>query len=547
MALSRLQDVPSVTSAAFSVLRALLISRPVACAQHLDNILAALLAITSTASAASGNAGTQAAARSTLALIVDRQQPSSLLAALGSLLAGDCSWPSGRPCSEAIRLVALELLEKRMAETPTVFDHLAGRSNQSPPLNGATLGKAGKNVSDSTSAMRKLIEDLLRCSGSWPPTPQGNGSTASATVRKATARSLQTLFQREATAFSATVAALHPQQRDSLIALLGQFYPEVCEKLTKQSSQTRAGHLQNSASATPTPPTQPPLWAGSLEGAKRQQPADYQTPAWAREGNREAENAPPQTAIDATSGTRPGQTKQPAISVLLTHCGPQTQRATLRALALAAKTEGRQAWEKHFGRVLILVLDSLTQPEAQGVRDTAILCLQELVVHQPSFFNDFAEVVASKLFEAYRSCSQADKQTITSIDRTLERLIGVVEATRGLEILLPVVRSEGPPLLQAATRLLSSVLQRMTPQRVLDNLNIVLPGVVQAFGNPSSEVRKAAVFCLVDVYMILGEQVMPYLVKDLTASQMKLVTIYIGRQQREREEFGIEDEHRNDC
>jgi len=76
---------------------------------------------------------------------------------------------------------------------------------------------------------------------------------------------------------------------------------------------------------------------------------------------------------------------------------------------------------------------------------------------------------------------------------------------------------------------------------VLDHLDVVLPGVVAAFGNPSSEVRKAAVFCLVDVYMILGEQVMPHLIKDLTPSQMKLVTIYIGRQQREREELNVAD------
>jgi len=552
VALSRLYDVPSVTSAAFSVLRALLISRPVPCSQHLDRILAALLAITSTANSASGNAGTQAAARSALALIVERQPPSSLLAAMGSLLAGDCSWPGGRPCTEPTRLAALDLLEKRVAELPAIVDHLAGRSSQL--ATGASSEKASENgvCSDSTSAMQRLIEDLLRCSGSWPPPPQGSAASVSATVRRAVARSLNALCLRQTPAFMGAVAALHPQPRDALTALLGHFFPELSEQLAKYTSSSRVGQQQalgqlpNNTSATPTPPTQPPLWAGSIEGVKRQQHTDYLTPVWAREGNREAENSPPQPTIDSSMGSRSGQTKQPAISVLLTHCGPQTQRATLRALALAAKTEGRQAWEKHFGRVLILVLDSLTQPEAQGVRDTAILCLQELVVHQPSFFNDFAEVVASKLFEAYRSCSQADKQTITSIDRTLERLIGVVEATRGLEILLPVVRSEGPPLLQAATRLLSSVLQRMPPQRVLENLNVVLPGVVQAFGNPSSEVRKAAVFCLVDVYMILGEQVMPYLVKDLTPSQMKLVTIYIGRQQREREELGIEEEHGND-
>jgi CLIP-associating protein 1/2 len=79
-------------------------------------------------------------------------------------------------------------------------------------------------------------------------------------------------------------------------------------------------------------------------------------------------------------------------------------------------------------------------------------------------------------------------------------------------------------------------MQRMPRQRVFEHLDVVLPGVVVALGNTSSEVRKAAVFCLVDVYMILGEQVMPYLAKDLTPSQMKLVTIYIGRQQQEREE-----------
>mmetsp|Transcript_8031 Transcript_8031/g.24280 ORF Transcript_8031/g.24280 Transcript_8031/m.24280 type:complete len:93 (-) Transcript_8031:100-378(-) len=73
---------------------------------------------------------------------------------------------------------------------------------------------------------------------------------------------------------------------------------------------------------------------------------------------------------------------------------------------------------------------------------------------------------------------------------------------------------------------------------VLGQLDMVLPGVVAAFSNPDPDVRKAAVFCLVDVYMSLGEQAMPHLVKDLTPSQMKLVTIYIGRQQREREESG---------
>jgi len=221
--------------------------------------------------------------------------------------------------------------------------------------------------------------------------------------------------------------------------------------------------------------------------------------------------------------------RSPSISALLMQCTPSTHKATLRALALAARSEESEAWEKHFGRALILVLDSLSQKEIQGIRETALLCLQELIAGQPDFFKDFAEVVASRLFETYRACdTPAEKHTAAMVDRTLERLLGVIEPSRALEILVPVINAESAPLLQMATRMVSTLLQR----------EVVLPGVVAAFSNPNADVRKAAVFCLVDVYMSLGEQAMPFLVKDLTPSQMKLVTIYIGRQQREREELG---------
>ena len=39
------------------------------------------------------------------------------------------------------------------------------------------------------------------------------------------------------------------------------------------------------------------------------------------------------------------------------------------------------------------------------------------------------------------------------------------------------------------------------------------------------------VFCLVDLYRSLGEELMPYLDASLSNSQLKLVTIYINRLQ----------------
>jgi hypothetical protein len=47
----------------------------------------------------------------------------------------------------------------------------------------------------------------------------------------------------------------------------------------------------------------------------------------------------------------------------------------------------------------------------------------------------------------------------------------------------------------------------------------------------SSMLRQAVVFCLVDLYRALGEDLIPHLDAGLSNSQLKLVTIYINRLQ----------------
>jgi hypothetical protein len=47
----------------------------------------------------------------------------------------------------------------------------------------------------------------------------------------------------------------------------------------------------------------------------------------------------------------------------------------------------------------------------------------------------------------------------------------------------------------------------------------------------SPVLRQAVVFCLVDLYRALGEDLIPYLDAGLSNSQLKLVTIYINRLQ----------------
>lgn len=66
---------------------------------------------------------------------------------------------------------------------------------------------------------------------------------------------------------------------------------------------------------------------------------------------------------------------------------------------------------------------------------------------------------------------------------------------------------------------------------LLEQLSVTTPALFEAFSHPDPEVRKITVLCLVDMYAILGDRLLPYLSKNLTQSQMKLVTIYINRSQ----------------
>ena len=56
----------------------------------------------------------------------------------------------------------------------------------------------------------------------------------------------------------------------------------------------------------------------------------------------------------------------------------------------------------------------------------------------------------------------------------------------------------------------------------------LLPGLFLCFNSTRSELRKAVVFCLVDLYLVLGDWLMPHLA-PLTHTQLKLVTLYIDK------------------
>lgn len=127
-------------------------------------------------------------------------------------------------------------------------------------------------------------------------------------------------------------------------------------------------------------------------------------------------------------------------------------------------------------------------------------------------------MVASKLFETL-----AHEPTL-EVEGCLADLLGGLEPVRSLEILLPAL---APPHGRALA-LLRGTLSRMTPEVLEAQLSVAGPVLLGSLERP--EVRESALVCLAEMHGILGgEQLRPYLVKNLTPRQLKLVTVHIER------------------
>lgn len=187
------------------------------------------------------------------------------------------------------------------------------------------------------------------------------------------------------------------------------------------------------------------------------------------------------------------------------------------------------SWVSYFGQILLVVLEALCDAEPV-IRELSLVVIKEMLRSQPTSFVDFIEVVMVKLLEKYRDTT---REVCQAAEDALDQLISAVNPNRCVDTLIPLISSEGGAVLQASIRMLSKLVPMLPPVVLLEHVPQMCPGLFDAFKNPCADVRKAVVFCLVDIYMVLGDDFAPYL-GELNTSQLKLVTIYINRTMQQR-------------
>jgi CLIP-associating protein 1/2 len=112
--------------------------------------------------------------------------------------------------------------------------------------------------------------------------------------------------------------------------------------------------------------------------------------------------------------------------------------------------------------------------------------------------------------------------------------LGGLDPLRFLHLLIPYCnpseqKGSSPQVRLFALHSVTSVIHNLSSPQILDNINVLMNSVLPSLSSSIVDLRKAAIFLLVEIYIVIGDALYPF-VHDIPASQKKLLTIYISKQ-----------------
>ncbi|KAI4319340.1 hypothetical protein MLD38_032947 [Melastoma candidum] len=201
-----------------------------------------------------------------------------------------------------------------------------------------------------------------------------------------------------------------------------------------------------------------------------------------------------------------------------------SKRDGLQQLVEISVTNDVTVWAKFFNQILTIVVEVLDCADPV-IRELALSLIIEMLKNQKTMMEDSVEIVIEKLLHV-------TKDSVPKVSNDAEHCLSVVlsqyDPFRCLSVIVPLLVAEDEKTLVVCINCLTKVVGRLSQDELTTQLPLFLPALFEAFGNQSADVRKTVVFCLVDIYIMLGKAFLPYL-EGLNATQLKLVTIYANR------------------
>lgn len=258
-----------------------------------------------------------------------------------------------------------------------------------------------------------------------------------------------------------------------------------------------------------------------------------------------SEPHPEEELINESIADGPLQESGPSIPTLIhqmcngnDELSVRKKREALQMLVEVSRTNDASIWSKFFNQILTSVLEILDDPDS-SVRELALSVIVEMLNNQKDILEDSVEILLEKLLHATKD---PVAKVSSEADRCATTVLSQYDPYRCLTVVVPLLVSEDDKTLVTCISCLTKLVGRLPSEELMAQLPSFLPALFDAFGNQSADVRKTVVFCLVDIYIVLGKAFLPYL-GSLSSTQLRLVTIYANRISQARSGAAVDSNH----
>ncbi|TRY76804.1 hypothetical protein TCAL_10457 [Tigriopus californicus] len=190
--------------------------------------------------------------------------------------------------------------------------------------------------------------------------------------------------------------------------------------------------------------------------------------------------------------------------------------------------------QDNFRTILRLLLENLLD-DVGATRALVYGVLTEMLKHEAlsQSFQAFTELIILKVLEAHRD---QEKDVERAAEGCAAAMAFILPSDIVIRVLNPIIKTGDFPVNQAAVKMLTKVADHQKSyDSIVANLSDIMPGLLKAYDNVESSVRKAAVFCMVSLHQRVGDELQPHL-ECLNGSKLKLLNLYIKRAQSQKEQ-----------
>lgn len=200
---------------------------------------------------------------------------------------------------------------------------------------------------------------------------------------------------------------------------------------------------------------------------------------------------------------------------------------TLGQLSLCIAHGNCQLVIKNFKAIMKMLLN-LMESNINGVIIASLMTLSKILKseHMRQSWSNFRELILLKIIDCYKT-----KEVSREIDSIIPKIAAVLPLDESINILKPVTATGGYPSNLCALNMLIALVDHQGKDLTESHLDSIMPNITRLTEDSESMVRKSAVFCIVKLYVAMGEDKVKPKLASLTPSKLRLLHVYIKKAQ----------------